>query len=593
MKFSKISFFLSLGLVLICSNNSFAAQNSANPSSEISAINKKADNSFENLNVDLLKQQLKLNSTYINQESKMINLESGFNAFPKTSLINLTLQDIDLPSVLRVLAKKGGKNIIIDESVKGTVNAELKNVSLNEAMQTILASKELEARVEGNTVFIASRASMAKKGLNRKYIKAFKLNNSNAVDVAKLLEASIFNKGYAVDDKPQANLPNLQSVSNVQSPYSPMATPQSSGYSTQNLPQNLPNLSSSGTTTGQSKLVATKTIRGQVEAMDPGAGFNDAGSLASIIKIQNTTSTIQNIDISNNDGGAVVIPDTRTNSVLVAGLKEDILLAEKAIACIDKPLPQVSMEVSLIELTKEDNNNIGLGISGHVGLLGSGYNTAADSAGNIPSEAAGMLTGANNAAFAFSTVRNISDNVALKLNTMISTNKAKLLANPTVISLDGSESLVKITDQIVSKMTVTSQANTGTVVYTPELSDIGIVLNITPKVGEDGYITMKVRPSITTFLKNVTFGSNGYANLISTREVILQNTRVKSGETLAIAGLLKESDIQQISKLPLAGDLPIFGKLFRNSTTDHTKSEIIILITPKIIGDIATNNSSL
>ena len=104
---------------------------------------------------------------------------------------------------------------------------------------------------------------------------------------------------------------------------------------------------------------------------------------------------------------------------------------------------------------------------------------------------------------------------------------------------------------------------------------------------------MKVRPSITTFLKNVTFGSDGYANLISTREVILQGTRVKSGETLAIAGLMKESDIEQISKLPFAADLPIFGKLFQNSTKDHTKSEIIILITPKIVGDIATNAPNL
>ena len=113
------------------------------------------------------------------------------------------LKDIDLPSVLRILAKQGGKNIIIDESVQGSISAELKNVSLNEAMQTILSSRELEARVQGNTVFVASRAAMAKKGLNRRYIKAFKLNNANAVDVAKLLEASIFNKGYAVDDKPQ------------------------------------------------------------------------------------------------------------------------------------------------------------------------------------------------------------------------------------------------------------------------------------------------------------------------------------------------------------------------------------------------------
>ena len=590
MKFSKISFFLSLTLTLICSNVVFADQIPVNHS-EVPAVNKTGDNYFENMNIDLLKEKLKLNSSNITQESATIDLDAQFNAFPQTSTINMTLLDIDLPSVLRILAKQGGKNIIIDESVKGSVNAELKNVSLNEAMQMILSSKELESRVEGSTIFIASRAAMAKKGLNRKYIKIFKLNNANAVDVAKLLEASIFNKGYAVDDKAGSTPSSSQSMYGSSMPNSGFSgMPQSTNYS--NTPSNSPP-SSFGTTTGQSKLVSTKTIRGQVETMDSGSGFNDAGALASTIKIQNTSSTIQNIEVSNNDGGAVVIPDTRTNSVLVAGLKDDILLAQKAIACIDKPLPQVSMEVSLIELTKEDNNNLGLGISGHAGYIGSGYNTAATTAGSTPPEGAGLLTGADNAAFTFSSIRSIADSIAFKINAEVLTNKAKLLANPTVISLDGSESLIKITDQIVSKMTVTSQSTTGTVVYTPELSDIGIVLNITPRVGEDGYITMKVRPSITTFLKNVTFGSDGYANLISTREVILQATRVKSGETLAIAGLLKESDINQLSKLPYAADLPVFGKLFQNKTDDHTKSEIIILITPKIIGDNAVNSVSL
>ena len=100
---------------------------------------------------------------------------------------------------------------------------------------------------------------------------------------------------------------------------------------------------------------------------------------------------------------------------------------------------------------------------------------------------------------------------------------------------------------------------------------------------------MKIRPSITTFLKQVTFGADGYANLISTREVILQDTRVKAGETLAIGGLIKDSEIKDISRIPFIGDLPIFGKLFTNKSLDHTKTELVILITPKLISDIANN----
>ena len=163
------------------------------------------------------------------------------------------------------------------------------------------------------------------------------------------------------------------------------------------------------------------------------------------------------------------------------------MLAEKAIKYIDKPLQQVSIEVSLIELTKEDNDNLGLSFSGDAGKFSTGYSTVSGA-----NEALAMVTdsasSAGNAAIAYNTVKSIHDGIAMKLNTLISQNKAKLLANPTVLSLDGSEALVKITDQIVSKMTVTSQNGTGTITYTPELSDIGIVLNITPKIGGDGYV---------------------------------------------------------------------------------------------------------
>ncbi|EKE02685.1 MAG: hypothetical protein ACD_20C00346G0012 [uncultured bacterium] len=497
----------------------------------------------------------------ISKDPKLLSLSREFNAFPATKKVDLILRDIDVPSVLRILAKEGGKNIILDNSVQGFINADLKNVSLNDAMKVILTSQELEFRVENNTIFVASRPAMAKKGLNRKYIKAFKLNNANAVDIAKILEASIFNKGYTVNESSGLA---LQAVA-AQPGQAPAAV---------------------GTSTGQSNLIAGKTIRGKVETLESGSGFNDASQLASEIKIQNRSASIQNIEVNNNDGSAIVIPDTRTNSILIAGLQEDIMLAQETINYLDKALPQVAIEVSLIELTKTDDNDLGLLYGSQSGSFAGGFNASTSDLG------LGFGTAADQAGITLNTIRSVSSEFGVRLNSLIKTNKAKLLANPTVLALDGSESLVKITDQIVSRMTVTREAQTGAIINTPELSDIGIVLNILPKISEDGFVTIKVRPSITTLKGRVDVGApgdGGYANLISTREVILQDARVKSGETLAIAGLIKETDIETISKIPFAGDLPVFGSLFRNKSMDHTKSELVILITPKIVDDIAYN----
>jgi type II secretory pathway component GspD/PulD (secretin) len=119
------------------------------------------------------------------------------------------------------------------------------------------------------------------------------------------------------------------------------------------------------------------------------------------------------------------------------------------------------------------------------------------------------------------------------------------------------------------------------------------VLNILPKIGNNDYITMRIRPSITSPLPEVTIGevAGGKAAIrvtpISTREVILQDVRVKSGETLAIAGLMKDREVTGQGKVPLLGDMPLIGKLFSDTEKGHQKTELIILITPVIIDDVA------
>ncbi|HSA05581.1 MAG TPA: secretin N-terminal domain-containing protein [Candidatus Gastranaerophilales bacterium] len=505
-----------------------------------------------------------LTESGIRIDKEYMEMEKGFDAFAQDATIDMTLTNVDVASILRIIAKEGGMNVVIDESVMGFITAELKGISLNEAMQTILTSEELESRVSNKTIFVASRPAMTKKGLNRKYIKTFKLNNSNAVYIADILKASIFNKGYKVNE-------------------------QSSGSAFQAVPISAETQSTNatGTSTGQSSLIDSKTIKGKVESLESTENFGDAGTLASKIKIQHYTSRTSDIAVDNNDGGAIVIPDTRTNSLLIAGLKSDILLAEEAIKYLDKPLKQVSIKVSLIELKKSDSKDLGLSTSMQGGKTQGGFNVPTAFNGN------NFTSLANQSGITVNTVSSLADEVAVKINSMLYKEEAKLLADPTIIALDGSESLIKITDQVLSKVetTITDSATT----YNAELADVGIVLNILPKIGNEDYVTMRIRPSITSSLPTVEIGATqvGAAAIsvtpISTREVILQDVRIKSGETLAIAGLSKENDVEKVGKIPLLANIPFFGKVFTNTDFEHQKTELIILITPVIIDDIAYN----
>jgi len=558
---------LTAALLSLCLINTPAF--SAGQMVNINSLNEINDNTIQGLaRKDIAPDTKKL--SVFNKNTGLINLEPDIKFFPENLTIDLTLRDVDVASILRIIAKEGHKNIVIDQSVMGNISAELKKISLNQAMQVILTSQELEARLSNSTIFIASRPAMAKKGLNRRCIKTFKLNNSNPVEVAQILEASIFNKGYQVNE--QAGGTAMAAVT------SDAEQTAASGQQAQ-----------TGSSIGQSSLVSSKTIKGKVEEIIPGENFGDAGKIASTIKIQQPKVSTQSIQINNNDGGAIVIPDTRTNSILVAGLKEDILMAEEAIKTLDKALRQVSIEVSLIELKKEDFNNLGTLFSTEGGSLNGGFNS-------VSGEFAGydFASLANQSGVTLNTLNSLNNNFAMKIKALITNKKAKLLANPQILALDGSESLIKITDQVVSKVTTTITQTSTT--YNTEIADVGIVLNILPKIGDDDYVTMKIRPSITDPLPEVTVGDflNGGAAVkitpVSTREVILQNVRIKSGETLAIAGLMKENNTEKIGKIPLVGDLPIIGKLFQNKEYSHNKTELMILITPKIIDESPVAN---
>ena len=261
-------------------------------------------------------------------------------------------------------------------------------------------------------------------------------------------------------------------------------------------------------------------------------------------------------------------------------------MAEEAIKSLDKALRQVSIEVSLIELKKEDFNNLGVIFNSEGGSINGGFNSVA---GEFPNYNFTSL--ANQSGVALNTLNSLNNNFAAKIQALITNKKAKLLANPQILALDGSESLIKITDQVVSKVTTTITQTSTT--YNTEIADVGIVLNILPKIGDDDYVTMKIRPSITDPLPEVTVGDflNGGAAVkitpVSTREVILQNVRIKSGETLSIAGLIKNNNVEKIGKIPLLGDLPGIGKLFQNKEFSQNKTELMILITPKIVTESA------
>jgi pilus assembly protein CpaC len=171
--------------------------------------------------------------------------------------------------------------------------------------------------------------------------------------------------------------------------------------------------------------------------------------------------------------------------------------------------------------------------------------------------------------------------VGIVIQALAEKGLAKVLAEPNLLVKSGQEGdFMAGTRYPVTILQTSGGASTATIQYI----DVGVKLKFKPEVLENGLISLKIDPaevsSIAGFLP-----VNGYP-IIDTRNV-KTSAELREGESLLLAGLLQEQDIKNMSKIPLLGDIPILGALFRSSSTDIQEKELVFFITPKIAKAVA------
>ncbi|MFN8614754.1 MAG: secretin N-terminal domain-containing protein [Vampirovibrionales bacterium] len=351
---------------------------------------------------------------------------------------------------------------------------------------------------------------------------------------------------------------------------------------------------------------APASVRVNTESVEEGSGINNlSGSTSSDsssstfsedIVLRGTVKTSETLQIS--PLGAIVLPDTRLNTITVMGTAEQIAQAESLIPILDAEPPQVSIDVSLVEISEQGIKDL----STNVGLAGGrfqfGFNNEpltgirSQTAVTTPANTGliGLPTNTGNeirSGALFSTRPLVTgDDFLLQVNALINNRRAKVLANPTIVATHDTEAIVSIVDQIVRRVNVTIGGLSGTTSIETELGEAGIVLDVLPKIGEDGTVTMRIRPSITSIRDIQEDSSGNLVTLLTKRDLLAQAVRIKDGQTLMMGGLVKETTTLNKNKYPLLGDLPIVGAMFRASSNNQSRSELVLMMTPHIINTL-------
>ena len=308
------------------------------------------------------------------------------------------------------------------------------------------------------------------------------------------------------------------------------------------------------------------------------------------------------------------LADAKTNSLIVTESLEGLAETERLVAQLDVRPKQVLIEVKLIEVGLSNSLNYGIqwdylstdqgkmfgktginGVGGPMGITNPGTATqgtgqvvgAANNGISLPLGASGRGTGVSLPAdniFGALTLGRITNNYILNatLTAAASEGKVKVLSDPKVATLNNQPATINVTTQI--PYVTSNVASTGVTSNNVQYVTTGIQLTVTPSINADGRITLNVNPVVSQPSATAAANTQTGAPAIDSRNA--QTTvLVKDGETIVIGGLISDSMSDTISKIPLLGDIPVLGWLFKKKSTARNRSELLVFVTPKITAD--------
>ncbi len=285
--------------------------------------------------------------------------------------------------------------------------------------------------------------------------------------------------------------------------------------------------------------------------------------------------------------------DRGGNRLIVVTSPRVIADMQTIVQQLDQPARQVMLEARVIEVSTDGLKKLGIdwdllnrqGFTFVEGTADATFGGTLDEPGALTDAPGVSGTPGTNDVWKLRNFNRLPKAFRVFLDALVQDGNARVLASPKLVTLNGKEASMlsgtRIPYQTGQTVFATGAAAPTTTVQHEE---VGIKLAITPLINADGYITVRIRPevsSITGFR-----GTSADLPVVATRQAET-TVRLKDGNTVLIGGLLSEEETTNITRVPLLGDLPLLGKLFQHSKTTKAKRDLVIEVTPRLLPDPA------
>lgn len=452
--------------------------------------------------------------------------------------LSLNFQNVDVRAVLQVIADFTGLNIIASDTVTGNITIRLKDVPWDQALDIIMRSRGLDKRMSGNVIWIAPRDELAAKEkaeleakrsiqeLEPLVTRSYKLNYVRADDAVSVLSGGSRRGSTSSDGA--------------------TCSPSSTGIQAAD---------TSGSSAGTSNLASGQS----------GTNVNRVLSLR---------------------GGAT--HDLTTNTLVVTDTVDKHGAVENVLKQIDIPMRQVMIEARIVvaEDTFDRNLGVRLGVTSKgriegtrigVGATGTASQTAATNTTGITSTGYNVnlpSAGVAGAGTLGLTILNAAANtmLSLELQALEADNRGKIVSSPRVVTTNLKPAVILQGTQIPYRTTSTNGTQT-------QFKDALLCLLVAPQVLNNDAVILNVEVQ-----KDAQGADTDAGPAINVQRVKTQ-VRVNNGETAILGGVFEQTLRDDTSKIPLLGDIPVLGHLFKTNTKTDDKTELLIFLTPRLVDE--------
>ena len=264
-----------------------------------------------------------------------------------------------------------------------------------------------------------------------------------------------------------------------------------------------------------------------------------------------------------------IVAETRSNSIVAIASPQTLSLIKATIEQLDRMEKQVLIEVLVVDVTL--NKDFQLGVEWTFSASPVKLDTTEFSSGIAKSD---LQLSDKVPSFTYTLLK---DQTKVLIHNLMKETKVDVKAAPRILTLDNQKAVINV-GQDVPTLTGSQTTSSGQVIYTYKYDKVGVILEVTPHINQDDYISMSVKQTVSKITETTYFGAPVLDNREATTSV-----RVKNGETMVLGGIITDKLSVTENKIPVLGDIPLIGFLFKSEERISEKTELLLFLTPHII----------